>query len=91
MELARCDLVALDGVLFGEECAHVLDKGAGYCRRYFQLFPGHTTKIIVRIRPCESQEAVPGRYGGWGRSWDRPPTEGGLFDPSARHLIARLC
>ena len=54
VELARCDLIALDGIWFGEEGVHVFDKGPCYCRRYFQLFPGHGRKIVSRTRPCES-------------------------------------
>jgi hypothetical protein len=33
MELARCDFIALGGVLLGKEGAHIFNERAGYCGR----------------------------------------------------------
>jgi hypothetical protein len=45
------------------------------CRRYFQLIPGHTTKIIIRIRSCESQRRS--QEGMGLGSFLGPPADGG--------------
>jgi hypothetical protein len=49
MELACCNLVALDGVSLCEERAHIFDKAARYIRRKIQFFSSMTSALLVGI------------------------------------------
>jgi hypothetical protein len=57
------------------------------CRRYFQLIPGHTTKIIIRIRSCESQRRS--QEGMGLGSFLGPPADGGGYSIRQQAILSR--